>query len=168
MKSNKVISILLVFVVMLSLGTSNVFGSKSGEADSMRIGVTVEIDSLSPMISYSQIGYEVFSLIYDSLVTIDENLEPMPNLAKSWETNEDGTEWIFNLEEDVKWHDREPFTSQDVKFTYELLLENPLGMYAGYLVGITEISCPDDYTVVIKTENPKANKIGRASCRERV
>ena len=159
MKSNKVISILLVFVVMLSLGTSNVFGSKSGKPDSMRIGVTVEIDSLSPMISYSQIGYEVFSLIYDSLVTIDENLEPMPNLAKSWETNEDGTEWIFNLEEGIKWHDREPFTSQDVKFTYELLLENPLGMYAGYLVGITEITCPDDYTVVIKTENPKANML---------
>ncbi|MDY0236532.1 MAG: ABC transporter substrate-binding protein [Gudongella sp.] len=159
MRNKKVISILLAFTVVFTLGTSNVFGSQSEDLNSMRIGVTVEMDSLSPMISYSQIGYEVFSLIYDSLVTIDENLEPVPNLAKSWEISEDGTEWTFKLEEGVKWHDREPFTSNDVKFTYELLLDNPLGMYAGYLGGITEITCPDDYTVVIKTENPKANML---------
>lgn len=159
MKSNKAIQILIAFAVMLSLGTSNIFASANKNPDSMRIGVTVEIDSLSPMISYSEIGYEVFSLIYDPLVTIDENLEPAPNLAKSWEINEDGTEWIFNLEEGVNWHDGETFTSQDVKFTFELLLENPLGMYAGYLVGITEILAPDDYTVKIKTENPKANML---------
>lgn len=159
MKSNRFISVLLAVILMLSLVTRGGFAGQGQDANSMRIGVTVEIDSLSPMISYSQIGYEVFSLIYDSLVTIDENLEPVPNLAKSWEVNDDGKEWVFKLEEGVKWHDREPFTSQDVKFTYELLLDNPLGMYAGYLGGITEIECPDDYTVVIKTENPKANML---------
>lgn len=159
MKRNKFISVLLAFAVILSLGGNNVFGSGGTEPDAMRIGVTVEIDSLSPMISYSQIGYEVFSLIYDSLVTIDENLEPVGNLAKSWELSEDQTEWTFVLEEGVKWHDGEDFTSEDVKFTYDLLLQNPLGMYSGYLGGITEVSTPNDYTVVIITENPKANML---------
>src|SRR5665648_691699 len=111
------------------------------------------------MISYSQIGYEVFALIYDPLITIDENLESVPGLAKEWTVSEDQTEWTFKLRDDVKWHDGEKFTSNDVKFTYDMLLANPLGMYAGYLGGITEITCPDDYTVIVKTEKPKANML---------
>lgn len=159
MVNKKVVLFLLVLGLIFSPPTTSSMGSNPGQNDTMRIGVTVEIDSLSPMISYSQIGYEVFSLIYDPLVMIDENLEPKPNLAKSWEVSEDGKEWTFKLEEGVKWHDRVPFTSKDVKFTYELLLNNPLGMYSTYLGGITEITCPDDYTLIIKTKNPKANML---------
>ena len=163
MKSKKMIVIILSMVMMLSMLQTSAFGTESQEPNAMRIGVTVEIDSLSPMISYSQIGYEVFMLMYDSLVKLDENLEPAPNLAKNWSTNDDGTEWTFELEEGVKWHDGEDFTSEDVKFTYEMLLENQLGMYAGYLGGITEIETPDENTVVIKTEKPKANMLLNAT-----
>jgi len=42
-------------------------------------------------------------------------------LAVSWEANEDATVWTFHLREGVKWHDGEPFTAQDLKFTAELV-----------------------------------------------
>ncbi len=42
-------------------------------------------------------------------------------LATSWEANEDATVWTFNLREDVTWHDGEPFTAQDLKFTAEFV-----------------------------------------------
>ena len=153
------IVIMISLIMILSLFQASVLGAENKEPEVMRIGITVEVDSLSPLISYSQIGYEVFMLIYDSLVTFDENLEPVPGLAKKWMVSDDETEWTFVLRDDVKWHDGESFTSSDVKFTYDLLLENELGMYSGYLGGITEVSCPDDYTVVMKTENPKANML---------
>ena len=159
MRNCKMIVIMISLIMILSLFQASVLGAENKEPEVMRIGITVEVDSLSPLISYSQIGYEVFMLIYDSLVTFDENLEPVPGLAKKWTVSDDETEWTFVLRDDVKWHDGESFTSSDVKFTYDLLLENELGMYSGYLGGITEVSCPDDYTVVMKTENPKANML---------
>lgn len=51
-------------------------------------------------------------LTYDSLVAFDENLEPRPDLAESWETSTDGLEWTFHLRQGVKWHDGESFYFQ--------------------------------------------------------
>lgn len=158
MKSKQKVSIVIVLVMLVMLLTSPVTGAQE-PPNTMRIGVTVEVDSLSPLISYSQIGYEVFQLLYDSLVMLDENLETVPGLAQDWQISDDELEWTFTLRDDVQWHDGTPFTSADVKFTYELLLENELGMYSGYLGGITEVVAPDESTVVIRTELPKANML---------
>jgi peptide/nickel transport system substrate-binding protein len=157
-KSKQKVSIVIVLVMLVMLLTSPVTGAQE-PPNTMRIGVTVEVDSLSPLISYSQIGYEVFQLLYDSLVMLDEKLETVPGLAKEWQISDDELEWTFTLRDDVQWHDGTPFTSADVKFTYELLLENELGMYSGYLGGITEVVAPDESTVVIRTELPKANML---------
>jgi len=46
----------------------------------------------------------------------------VPDLATDWSWNEDGTELTFRLREDVKWHDGHPFTANDVKLTWDLLL----------------------------------------------
>jgi peptide/nickel transport system substrate-binding protein len=45
----------------------------------------------------------------------------VPDLAKSWSWNEEGTELTFPLREGVKWHDGRPFTAKDVKCTWDLL-----------------------------------------------
>jgi peptide/nickel transport system substrate-binding protein len=46
----------------------------------------------------------------------------VPDLATSWSWNEDGTELTFKLRESVKWHDGRPFTANDVKCTWDMLL----------------------------------------------
>lgn len=159
MKTKRRIVIMLTIIMVLSMFQTNIFGSQTQEPNAMRVGITVEIDSLSPLISYSQIGYEVFMLLYDSLITVDENLEPVANLAKNWTLNDDQTEWTFELRDDVKWHDGESFTSADVVFTYNMLIDSDLGMYSGYLGGIVEVTAPDDHTVIVRTEEPKANML---------
>ena len=64
--------------------------------------------------------------IFDSLVEFDlETYELVPGLAESWEISEDGTEYTFHLREGVTWHDGEPFTADDVIFTYEQIITNP-------------------------------------------
>jgi peptide/nickel transport system substrate-binding protein len=122
------------------------------------VGSSAAFDTLNPLSSYMQVTYEFFMLIYDSLVVYNENYESVPNLATGWSHSDDNLTWTFNLQEGVKWHDGEPFTSADVKFTYELMMNTGLGyMYSSYLTGITDIQTPDDLTVVITTEEPKAN-----------
>lgn len=125
-------------------------------------GITV--DTLSPLTTYVAGSIELISLIYDPLVRFDEHLDPVPCLAESWEVSDDELEWTFHLVHDAKWHDGEPVTSADVKFTYDLMLNNDVGYsYSAYLYGITDISCPDDYTVVMTTESPKANMLNNST-----
>ena len=51
----------------------------------------------------------------------------MPLLAESWEVSEDLLVWTFNLRDNVYWHDNTPFTSEDVKFTFDLILNSEDG-----------------------------------------
>ena len=43
--------------------------------------------------------------------------------CKSWEYDEESYTYTFHLEENVKWHDGEPFTADDVKFTIEAIMD---------------------------------------------
>lgn len=135
-------------------------GCGGGQANGMVIGTTEFVDTLNPLTAWSNISIEAFTLIYDPLVRYDENLESTPCLAEDWDVSKDNLTWTFKLAE-ATWHDGEAFTSEDVKFTYELLL-GELGSasyYGSYVTGIEEITCPDDRTVVIKCSEPKANML---------
>ncbi|MCZ7574177.1 MAG: ABC transporter substrate-binding protein [Ardenticatenaceae bacterium] len=58
--------------------------------------------------------------LFNGLVRYDkETWEPSPDLAESWEVSDDDLTWTFHLRKDVKWHDGQPFTAEDVKFTYD-------------------------------------------------
>ena len=65
--------------------------------------------------------------VFNNLVLFDQHVPQnsidsiVPELAKSWSWNEDGTELAFPLHEGVKWHDGKPFTAADVKCTWEML-----------------------------------------------
>jgi peptide/nickel transport system substrate-binding protein len=76
-------------------------------------------------------GIESMSFNYQSLVKTgplfraDQDLEPFPNLAKSWDWSDDGLQLTMHLIEGAKWSDGEPFTADDVIFTWEDLLNDP-------------------------------------------
>jgi peptide/nickel transport system substrate-binding protein len=55
----------------------------------------------------------------------DQDVEPFPQLAKSWEWSEDGKELTMHLVEGAKWSDGEPFTADDVMFTWEDMINDP-------------------------------------------
>ena len=50
--------------------------------------------------------------------------EPEPSLARSWETSSDNLRWTFHLRENVRWHDGELFTAEDVVFTFNQIIYN--------------------------------------------
>jgi len=56
--------------------------------------------------------------IQNSLVWQNDDLEFVPDLAESWESNDDGTEWTFHLREGVTFHNGAPFVAQDVVTTW--------------------------------------------------
>jgi peptide/nickel transport system substrate-binding protein len=70
-------------------------------------------------------GIESYTSRYGALVKTgplfraDQDIEPMPEIAKSWEWSDDGMQLTMHLIEGAKWSDGEPFTSDDVMFTWE-------------------------------------------------
>jgi peptide/nickel transport system substrate-binding protein len=82
-------------------------------------------------VSAGWFGIESYSSNNDSLVKtgplyrMDQDVEPIPNLAKSWEWSDDGLELTMHLIEGAKWSDGEPFTSADVIFTFEDMISDP-------------------------------------------
>jgi peptide/nickel transport system substrate-binding protein len=60
-------------------------------------------------------------VIFDQHVPQNSEKSIVPDLATSWEWNEDHTALTFKLRDGVKWHDGKPFTSADVKCTFDLL-----------------------------------------------
>jgi len=73
-------------------------------------------------------------------------------LADSWESNEDATQWTFDLV-DARWHDGQPFTSEDVQFTYEYIKENRLWL-SSVLSNVDHVECPDERTAVFQLKSP--------------
>ena len=84
--------------------------------------------------------------IYNSLVEFDEVFQIVPGLAESW-NNPNNLTWRFNLRKDVKFHNGNNFTSEDVKFTLEKI-------FVSYSAFIKEVNIIDNYSIDIITYEP--------------
>lgn len=82
-------------------------------------GIGEIADGMNGLVSadYSASQHQAFMNLM-TLIQYDENLEPRPYLAESWELSDDGTELTFHLRDDVMWHDGERTDAYDVAFTY--------------------------------------------------
>ncbi|MDQ8209574.1 ABC transporter substrate-binding protein [Coraliomargarita sp. SDUM461003] len=79
-----------------------------------------DVATVNPLVNESVGGSLVIGRILDSLVTMDPKTgEVIPNLAKSWEISEDNLQYTFHLRKGVHWSDGEPFTAEDVVFTWQ-------------------------------------------------
>ncbi len=70
---------------------------------------------------------QIFDLIYSRLLKVQDDLTFQPDLAESWEVNEDATVYTFKIREGITWTDGEPFTIDDIIFTYTTALTPETG-----------------------------------------
>ena len=66
---------------------------------------------------------EINLLLFNGLTAHDGNDQIVPGLAETWDYDEQTYTYTFHLREGVKWHDGEPFTADDVKFTIEAIMD---------------------------------------------
>lgn len=132
----------------------------------LRAGTDQDLQVLNPFNSILVVDFEVFTLNYDLLVNFGPDLEPAPGFADQWSVSDDGLTWTFRIREGMKWSDGTPATSEDARYTYQLVLDADAksqasedGYYlgAGYLepyllnAGVTAVSAPDPGTLVVET-----------------
>jgi peptide/nickel transport system substrate-binding protein len=85
--------------------------------------------NLSVLDGVNPLGARTLMPVFNNLVMLDQHAKQsrleaiVPDLATSWTWNEDGTELTFRLRHGVRWHDGRPFTANDVKCTWDLILD---------------------------------------------
>ncbi len=98
--------------------------------------------------------------IYNTLVTLDSSYAILPELAKSWETSEDGLTITFTLVDNATWHDGQPVTSTDVKYTFDTIIANDKRRRrSSFFSSVASIDAPDATTLVLNMKQPSASLI---------
>ena len=83
------------------------FLSVAAQDASQRIifGLPWDAITLNPIVQQDGVSYLVNLWLFDALIRLDDKLQPVPELAESWEASEDGLTWTLKLRSDVTWHD---------------------------------------------------------------
>src|SRR5919197_3580177 len=116
--------------------------------------VQPEPPTLASYLSTSGPIGQVSSKVYEGLLEYDFNLKPVPGLAQSWNVSADGKTITFTLQKGVKFHDGQPFTSADVKFSILEVLKKVHPRGAATFREVTDIETPNAQTVVVKLSAP--------------
>ena len=123
------------------------------------IALQGEPNSMNPDSIADDYGYQIYQNVFSRLVKLNNNFEVLPDLASSWEYSEDGLSLTFHLNEGVKWHDGEAFTSADVVWTFNAIIDNS-GVMSGAFANVSSVTAPDDYTVVLTLSQVDGSLLG--------
>jgi peptide/nickel transport system substrate-binding protein len=133
-----------------------VFGFSGSALAATSIAVALDVDPrmMNPHGDDSDAGLQYMANFFDGLLQRkgpDGTLAPA--LAESWERLDELT-WKFYLRKGVKFHNGNPFTAADVKFSFERLSNPDVSEFINTGKSIAAVETPDDYTVIIKTKDP--------------
>jgi peptide/nickel transport system substrate-binding protein len=112
----------ILLVLVHGIGWAGPVEGNPRKGGTLILGMAADPSTLNCGIESSQIVAMVTSNIYNGLIHMDEESNPHPDLAQSWEISPDGLVYTFQLRDNIKWHDGQPLTSADVKFSFESLV----------------------------------------------
>ena len=149
------VCILLAFIFFL---TPLAAGAQNVE-DSLVVGIystkTLEIRPFAPQ---ERDIMSIYDLVYESLVTIDDDGLPEPLLAENWTIADDGRTWTFALRENLYFSDGTPLTAADVAASGNYILNmsknedtSAQGFYRNIQYMVSKFSAQDDRTLVVTT-----------------
>lgn len=132
--------------------------SENGNADAPKevvIGLAGDAYSLDPYPLNETITNAINNHLYDSLVSPDANLQPEPSLAETWDISEDAKTWTFNLRKNVKFHNGNDFTADDIIYSFDRSKEE-MSAFKYCLSTVESYEKIDDYTVKVVCKDPNA------------
>jgi peptide/nickel transport system substrate-binding protein len=106
---------------------------------------------LNPVLASDSVSSDICALVFNGLLRYNPKLELEGELAESWEVKDGGKTLIFHLRKGVLWQDGQPFSSADVLFTYQCLMDPKLASpRKGPFELVAKLEAPDPSTVVVR------------------
>jgi peptide/nickel transport system substrate-binding protein len=127
------------------------------KGDWLIVHLPAEMPHLNPITSSDAYATRVMNDIYDTLLDRDPvSLEMLPNLAESWEESEDHLVYTFKLRDGLSFSDGHPLTAEDVRFSYEILMNPTTDAAAlrGYFEHVTSCEVLDARTIRFTCSKP--------------
>jgi len=145
----------LAVSVMLSLPAAAQPEPASGDA--LIVSSIGDASRLLPILATDSASGDIVGLLFNGLLKYNERLEIVGDLAESWTVSPDGLTITFVLRPNVRWHDGEPVTAEDVRFTYEKLIDpTVLTPYSSSYQLIDSVEVLDPLTVRVRYREPFA------------
>jgi peptide/nickel transport system substrate-binding protein len=101
-------------------------------------------------------------VLFDQLKAQETVDTVVPELAERWSWQDNHRNLVFFLRKNVRWHDGKPFTSKDVKYTFDVVREAPdapakfrLSPRKDWFANVEAIEAPDPYTVIFRLKRPQ-------------
>ena len=127
---------------------------EAGEPGTVNFLIESMPTNLDPRIGNDAQSQHLDGLIYDGLVQLDPQMNIVPDLAERWEMPDSRT-YVFHLRHGVNFHDGRPFTSADVKYTFDSLLSGEVtSVKRGTFPMLESVDTPDPYTVAFHLNEP--------------
>ncbi|MBI4180894.1 MAG: peptide ABC transporter substrate-binding protein [Chloroflexi bacterium] len=128
--------------------------------------------TLDPALAGDATSHDYIVQIFSGLVRLDDSLQPVPDIAKSWDISPDGMTYTFHLRNDVKFQDGRQVKADDFKFSLERAFDPAIGSttaltYLGDIIGVKDmlegsvktisgVKVVDDYTLQVIIDSPKS------------
>lgn len=126
-----------------------------GEQKDIILNSGDNVQAINPLYISGGVDSWVFELVYDRLVRVGPDGLPKAWAAESYEWKDDKTIAV-TLREGMKWHDGEPVTPEDVKFSFETAVSGEAPMYAPFATNIENIAI-DGSTITFTLKQPAAS-----------
>ena len=182
MKSKKLLALIVSAVMVLSLaacgGDKGTEGEAAGTAypgtadeDTYVVDFRAEPPELNSLLTSDVTSGDVLRMVISGLYRLDENDQPVPDLAEETTVSDDGCTYTMKLREDATWSNGEPVTAHDFVFAYQTICNPKTGSVYAYIVydnllHVNEVyegkmdpselgvKALDDYTLEVTFENP--------------
>lgn len=168
----QILPVILVCFLLWSCGEEG--GSLTGNSV-FRYNEAAGISSLDPAFARDQATIWAVHQIFNGLVQLNSRLEPQPCIARNWEINKGGTEYLFHLRRDVKFHDDGCFAgglgrmvvASDFVYSFSRLNDPKIASPGSWIFNEVEkdngFLAPDDSTFIIRLKQPFPPFIGLLS-----
>lgn len=156
----RVVAVAMAFSVAMTMvaacGGSTRQGGVPKAGGRLVWGKANEVDQLDPAVSGSARAWDVYHLVYEGLVGVDEKLRPVPELAESWRQTSPTT-YVFNLRKNAKFSNGRAMTPDDVIGSLERIMDKKTAsLWAGQL-GIKSVTAGGDAQVTVELQKPRAS-----------
>jgi ABC-type transport system substrate-binding protein len=144
------ISLLLVFSV-----SSLAMAQAPKPGGTLKVAWEADVTGLDPYLSPGVQAWHTVGNLFSSLVTVDTNLNYVPDLAESWDIQENGKVYVFHLRKGVKFHEGSDFDAEVVRWNYQRAVDPDEDAFiAPFLSIVDSVEVIDAHTVKFTLKHP--------------
>jgi peptide/nickel transport system substrate-binding protein len=157
MMSCKPTRLLTLVLAGLFLYLAPVVGAQQPkQGGTLRVAFEADVTGFDPHLVPGLQNYYVNQNLYNTLVSIDENLEFVPDLAKSWDMQDGGQVYVFHLYKGVKFHDGTECDAAAVKWNLDRAINEPKSAQGKFLQHVDSVAVVDAHTLKVTMKYPSS------------